>query len=51
MVGRRGYTLVELLMVVAIVTTLASIGAAILIQIVRFTRLSQVRAEIQMPAG
>ncbi|MBI5597464.1 MAG: type II secretion system protein [Elusimicrobia bacterium] len=47
---RRGYSLVELLMVVAIIGTIAMVGPRLMIQLQNFYLLTTARAEIQRDA-
>lgn len=48
--GRRGYSLVELLMVVAIIGAIAMVGPRLMIQLQNFYLLTTARAEIQRDA-
>lgn len=48
--GRRGYTLTEMLMVVAIVGIIASVGARILLQVNRYFIMTNTRIELQREA-
>ena len=47
---REGYTLTEMLMVVAIIGILASIGARILVQVNRYFIMTSTRSELQREA-
>lgn len=47
---RAGYTLTELMMVVAILGILSTVGATMLTQVVRFFSMNQARVEIQRDA-
>lgn len=48
--GRSGYTLTEMLMVVAIVGIVASVGARILLQVNRYFIMTNTRVELQREA-
>lgn len=48
--SRAGYTLIELLMVVAIIGILASVGARVMLQVNRFFILTNTRTELQREA-
>lgn len=48
--GRRGYTLTEMLMVVAIIGIIASVGARILLQVNRYFIMTNTRVELQREA-
>ena len=47
---RRGYSLIELMLVVAIVGSIAMVGPRLMIQMTRFFRQNQARVDIQREA-